>query len=156
MVEPAKKIIWNLFLMAVGSIICCVAINRILIPQKFFGAGFTGLSILIYYLFDFIPVSILYFVFDIPVFSLGWVYVGCRFFLYSNAGISQERMTYIKEESKVIYQSKDGKEEKVFDALEWSRQRAGGSKHWATMCSNVLNKEERMVTSYGYHTNLVG
>jgi hypothetical protein len=31
-------------------------------------------------------------------------------------------MTYIKEESKVSYQSKDGKEEKVFDALEWPRQ----------------------------------
>jgi len=35
------------------------------------------------------------------------------------ASFSQERMTYIPEESKVIYQSKDGKEEKVFDALEW-------------------------------------
>lgn len=34
------------------------------------------------------------------------------------ASFSQERMTYIPEESKVIYQSKDGKEEKVFDALE--------------------------------------
>jgi hypothetical protein len=31
----------------------------------------------------------------------------------------QERMTYIPEDSKVIYQSKDGKDEKVFDALEW-------------------------------------
>jgi hypothetical protein len=32
---------------------------------------------------------------------------------------SQERMTYLPEESKVIYESKDGKKEKVFDALEW-------------------------------------
>ena len=38
------------------------------------------------------------------------------------ASFSQERMTYIPEESKVIYQSKDGKEEKIFDALEWPRQ----------------------------------
>jgi len=30
---------------------------------------------------------------------------------------------YIPEESKVIYQSKNGKEEKVFDALEWPRIR---------------------------------
>jgi hypothetical protein len=35
------------------------------------------------------------------------------------APFSQERMTYLSEESKVIYESKDGKEEKVFDALEW-------------------------------------
>ena len=34
------------------------------------------------------------------------------------ASFSQERMTYIPEEPKVIYQSKDGKEEKAFDALE--------------------------------------
>lgn len=31
------------------------------------------------------------------------------------ASFSQERMTYIPQESRVIYQSKDGKEEKVFD-----------------------------------------
>ena len=35
------------------------------------------------------------------------------------ASFSQERMTYIPEESEVIYRSKDGTEEKVFDALEW-------------------------------------
>ena len=43
------------------------------------------------------------------------------------ASFSQERMTYIPDESKVIYQSKDGKDEKVFDPLEWI----------AAMCSHV-------------------
>lgn len=28
-------------------------------------------------------------------------------------------MTYIPEESKVIYQSKDGRQEKVFEVFEW-------------------------------------
>jgi hypothetical protein len=42
-------------------------------------------------------------------------------------------MTYIPEESKVSYQSKDGKDEKVFDALEWL----------AAMCSHVLNRGEQ-------------
>ena len=51
------------------------------------------------------------------------------------ASFSQERMTYIPEESKVLYQSKDGKEEKAFDALEWL----------AAMCSHVPNKGEQMV-----------
>jgi hypothetical protein len=37
------------------------------------------------------------------------------------ASFSQERMSYVRGESKVTYQSKDGKEEKTFDALEWSR-----------------------------------
>jgi hypothetical protein len=59
------------------------------------------------------------------------VYVGPRIHLGEEEGMeniaryiirasfSQERMTYLSEESKVIYESKDGKGEKVFDALEW-------------------------------------
>ena len=35
------------------------------------------------------------------------------------ASFSQERMTYLPDESKVVYRSKDGKSEKTFDALEW-------------------------------------
>jgi hypothetical protein len=35
------------------------------------------------------------------------------------ASFSQERMTYLPDESKVIYESKDGKKEKVFEVLEW-------------------------------------
>jgi len=60
------------------------------------------------------------------------------------ASFSQERMSYVPEEAKVIYQSKDGKEEKVFDALEWR----------ASMCSHVPNKGEQMVRYYGYYSNV--
>jgi len=35
------------------------------------------------------------------------------------ASFSSERMAYIQEEAKVVYQSKDGKHQKLFDALEW-------------------------------------
>ena len=35
------------------------------------------------------------------------------------ASFSQERMTYHRETDQVEYRSKDGKETKVFDALEW-------------------------------------
>ena len=53
-------------------------------------------------------------------------------------------MTYIKEESKAVSQSKDGKQEKVFDALEWL----------AAMCTHVPNKGEQMVRCYGYYSNV--
>ena len=53
-------------------------------------------------------------------------------------------MTYIPEESKVIYRSKDDKKEKDFDALEWI----------AAMCSYVPNKGEQMVRYYGYYSNV--
>ena len=42
------------------------------------------------------------------------------------------------------YQSKDGKETKVFDALEWL----------AAMCSHVPCKGEQMVRYYGYYSNV--
>jgi hypothetical protein len=60
------------------------------------------------------------------------------------ASFSQERMTYIPEESKVFYRSKDGKKENIFDALEWL----------AAKCSHVPNKGEQMVRYYGYYSNV--
>ena len=51
------------------------------------------------------------------------------------AYFSQERMTYIAVDdsadgtAKVLYESKDGKVTKTFDALDWPRQRAAGCKH---------------------------
>lgn len=53
-------------------------------------------------------------------------------------------MTYFPEDSKVVYQSKDGKEEKIFDALDWL----------AAMCSHIPNKGEQMVRYYGYYSNV--
>ena len=62
------------------------------------------------------------------------------------ASFSQERMTYLPDESQVLYRSKDGKNEKIFDALEWL----------AAMCSHVPNKGEQMVRYYGYYSPAVG
>jgi len=68
------------------------------------------------------------------------------------ASFSQERRTYVPEESKVIYPSKacprvssgNGKEEKAFDALEWL----------AAMCSHIPNRGEQMVRYYGYYSDV--
>jgi len=86
-VKALKPILWSLFLISLGSVLCAIAINGILIPKKFLSAGFTGLALLIHYLIPVIPVAWLYFVLNIPLFALGWRYVGRRFFLYSMAGM---------------------------------------------------------------------
>jgi uncharacterized membrane-anchored protein YitT (DUF2179 family) len=86
-VEASRQIAWNLGLIALGSALCSVAINGILIPQQFYGAGFTGVALLIHYMFSSLPVAVLYFILNVPVFCLGWIYVGRRFFLYSIAGM---------------------------------------------------------------------
>ena len=86
-IESASKVLWNLFLITLGSALCAVAINGILVPQKFFGAGFTGVALIIHYLFPSLSVAVVYFILNVPVFGLGWIYVGRRFFLYSIAGM---------------------------------------------------------------------
>ena len=67
-----------------------------------------------------------------------------RLCLVNRRGFSQERMTYFPQDSKVVYRSKNGKEDKIFDALEWL----------AAMCSHVPNKGEQMVRYYGYYSNV--
>jgi len=80
------QVLRNLVFMTVGSLLCAVAINGILVPHRFFGAGFTGMSLVIHYLAPSLPVAALYFILNVPLFALGWMYVGRRFFLYSIAG----------------------------------------------------------------------
>ncbi|MGD8291569.1 MAG: YitT family protein [Desulfobacterales bacterium] len=82
-----RNIIWNVFLITTGSVICAVAVNSILVPKQFLAGGFTGLALLIHYVLPFIPVGAIYFVLNIPVFIFGWLFVGHRFFFYSIAGM---------------------------------------------------------------------
>jgi uncharacterized membrane-anchored protein YitT (DUF2179 family) len=82
-----SQVLWNLGLLALGSWLCAVAINGILIPHQFFGAGFTGVSLVIHYLVPSLPVAVLYFILNIPLYALGWMFVGRRFFIYSIAGL---------------------------------------------------------------------
>jgi len=81
------QVLRNLVLMTLGSLLCAVAVNGILIPHQFFGAGFTGISLVIHYLAPSLPIAVLYFTLNVPLFALGWMYVGRRFFLYSIAGM---------------------------------------------------------------------
>ncbi len=53
-------------------------------------------------------------------------------------------MTYHRESGQVEYQSKDEKETKMFNALEWL----------AAMCSHVPNKDEQIDRYYGYYSNV--
>ena len=60
------------------------------------------------------------------------------------ASFSQERMTYLSEESRIIYRSKDDRQEKIFDALDWL----------AAMTSHIPDQREQMVRYYGFYSNV--
>ena len=87
---------------------------------------------------------------------------GCvRRWYIIRASFSQERMNYYRECGQEEYRSKDGKETKVIDALEWPRQRAAGcpasgmqAQALAAMCSHVPNKGEQMARYYGFYSNV--
>ncbi|TFH47014.1 MAG: YitT family protein [ANME-2 cluster archaeon] len=82
-----KQLLWNTFLIFLGSVICCLGIKGILLPHQFLGAGFTGISLILYYLIPSIPLSISYFALNIPLFAIALLYVGRRFFFYSILGM---------------------------------------------------------------------
>ena len=81
------ELAWNILLIFAGSLLCALAINGILIPQHFLSGGFTGLALIIHYLDPRLPLGLIYFVINIPVFLMGWKLVGRRFFFYSLAGM---------------------------------------------------------------------
>jgi uncharacterized membrane-anchored protein YitT (DUF2179 family) len=87
LIGALPQILWNLALIALGSALCAVALNGILIPRQFLSGGFTGLSLIIHYLVPAFPLGAIYFLLNIPNFAFGWKYVGRRFFLYSVAGM---------------------------------------------------------------------
>ncbi len=85
--KSPRNIAWNLLLMLTGSLLCALAVNGILIPRQFISSGVTGLAMLLHYLLPSWNVGLLYFILNIPLFALGWVYVSRRFFYYSLVGM---------------------------------------------------------------------
>ena len=82
-----KPVVWNCLLMTLGSFVCAVAINGILIPKHFLSGGFTGLCLIVYYWYDAIDLGWLYLLLNVPLFVIGWVRISRKFFLYSLFGM---------------------------------------------------------------------
>jgi uncharacterized membrane-anchored protein YitT (DUF2179 family) len=81
-----QKILWNLFLIFAGCFLVAFALKGILVPKQFLAGGLTGLSLLIYYVLPVLPLGLIYLILNIPLFVIGWRFVGRRFCLYSLAG----------------------------------------------------------------------
>jgi uncharacterized membrane-anchored protein YitT (DUF2179 family) len=86
--KSIKSIFWNLLLLSAGSIVCAWAIKAILIPQQFLAGGIAGVALLVHYIVPSLAVGLLYFIFNIPLFAIGWMFVGRRFFWFSLAGMA--------------------------------------------------------------------
>ena len=86
-IKETSIVLWNLLLIFVGGVLCAVGIKGILVPKQFLAGGITGLALLGHYVFPALPIGFIYFLLNIPLFVIGWMFVGRRFFWYSLAGM---------------------------------------------------------------------
>ncbi|MDD2443295.1 MAG: YitT family protein [Desulfotomaculaceae bacterium] len=83
--KAIKKVIINLFLIALGSLIVAVSINAVLIPFGLLAGGVSGIALVIFYLFK-IPVYLSILIMNIPIFWWGAREISRQFLFYSLAG----------------------------------------------------------------------
>ncbi len=74
---------WNLFLLTVGSVIFVIGINGIVIHHNFIPGGLYGFCLFIFYKTNLFSPGIWYLLLNIPLCTLGWVFVSRRFVLYT-------------------------------------------------------------------------
>jgi uncharacterized membrane-anchored protein YitT (DUF2179 family) len=86
-INTIRTVCFNLFLIFAGCILCAIALKGILVPKQFLAGGLTGLSLLVHYAVPSLPLGLIYFILNIPLFVIGWLFVGRRFFFYSLAGV---------------------------------------------------------------------
>ncbi len=77
----------NLGLIFIGSLIYVIGMKSILIPAKLLSGGVAGIAVLLYYLFPDVNFGVLYFLLNIPMVIISWMYVGRRFMIYTVIGI---------------------------------------------------------------------
>jgi uncharacterized membrane-anchored protein YitT (DUF2179 family) len=74
-------------LIALGSLLFAFAVKALLAPHGLLAGGLTGYSLLIYCRWNTLPLGLIYFLINVPIFLLGWRFVGRRFIAYSLFGL---------------------------------------------------------------------
>jgi uncharacterized membrane-anchored protein YitT (DUF2179 family) len=86
--------LWNLFLITSGSVIWALGVKAIVVHHQFITGGLFGVSLLFYYSTDLLSPGITYALLNIPLFAVGWIMVGRRFFFYSLYAMALTTIAY--------------------------------------------------------------
>ncbi|SDN75976.1 Uncharacterized membrane-anchored protein YitT, contains DUF161 and DUF2179 domains [Desulfonauticus submarinus] len=78
---------WNLILLTISALLISLAIKGIGLHHNLISGGISGLSLILHYLYPQFKISYIFFILNVPIFLLGYVYVSRRFFLYSLYGM---------------------------------------------------------------------
>lgn len=113
--EKRKHLLKRILLVVCGNILFAVGVNVIISPMNLYSSGFTGLSMLIrMFIVDFlhfpqIPgvnyLGIIYFILNMPLFYLGYKYLGKEFCITTmiSIGIASLAMALVPVVSKPIF-----------------------------------------------------
>lgn len=71
-----QRLLLDLVQIFVGSVLCAVAVNGILVPKNFATGGITGLCLIIHRVIPSLNLGLIYLLVNIPLFLLAWMYVG--------------------------------------------------------------------------------
>ena len=74
-------------LVIIGSALYALGYNMFVYPNALVTGGITGISTVINYVTDIIPVGVLIIIFNIPIFIIGGKILGWRFLISSAAGM---------------------------------------------------------------------
>jgi len=74
---------WNLFLLTISGVLSSFALCSIAVPHSFVSGGIYGTAMLIVFASDSMSIAFWYFLFNIPILILGWVFLSKRFLLYT-------------------------------------------------------------------------
>ena len=82
------QVLWNLLLITLGSLVFAVGAEAILVHHKFIIGGLYGTGLFIFYQTGTLSPGIWFFLLNIPLLILGWIFLSKRFFFYSLYGVS--------------------------------------------------------------------
>ncbi|MFZ5352561.1 MAG: YitT family protein [Bacillota bacterium] len=99
--ESKYKYFVMLVMIAMGGVISGISFNMFIMPHKLLSGGISGISLILNYLFN-LNVGMLIFVFNIPVFLLGYKFIDKEFVVLSLVGMvtfsaSIELFSFLKE-----------------------------------------------------------
>jgi uncharacterized membrane-anchored protein YitT (DUF2179 family) len=88
------SIVWNLTLLTVGSILFALGVKAIAVHHGFITGGIFGTSLLLFYVFGILSPNHWFFLINIPLFIISYLFVSRRFFFYSLYAMCLITLTY--------------------------------------------------------------
>lgn len=86
--HPILSYTFRILVVLAGGLIGSVSVNNFLVPAHILAGGLTGITQILHHAFLFLPIGTLYFLFNIPLFILGWRHLGRRFIFLTGIGIA--------------------------------------------------------------------